>query len=495
MEHITKRILFFVSFLALVLCLSNAYAIELTIDGKPVPSPHPTDFEIPSFVYTIFYTPVPENYDPTAPTPTPIPTPTLISNEPAMTPEPIISTPVISEPTVDDSYEDAIIIIDDDTIQPSTTTFEPSKLPNWQDEQLGGSDILDVVSKLSLVKDATHRQNAYAKGVTYTKGELVQFVDKNFEYMLREAMEKPNDDIYQSDLDYISRIKIYADKLEINSNSLFTVPDNSKGLVSSLEDLTNFRYLKDIAVVNQNISDASPLSELRFLIMINLDGNKIKEMPQLADPRNLRVLSLRNNYLQDLNSLSQFLQLSCLRLDNNSIDDIYPLKVMYHLRTLTLSSNNLSNADAINAFKYLRVLDLSNNQLDDILYMEYVPYLKVLDISSNNIDNLSSLKGHSDMRALYVNNNNLTSLDQIVTLRGLKWLSAAGNDLNNIDIISKLKYIQRVCLSGNDNISDFSPVFNNETIKEIWLDDNQRSIITGTGNSKAEIITFNTLED
>ena len=93
---------------------------------------------------------------------------------------------------------------------------------------------------------------------------VITFPDPNLEAAIRDAIEKPTGDIYQSDLLSMTVLDVYN---------------------RSIIDLTGLEYcvnLGDLNLYNNQISDISPLSTLTNLTVLDLSYNQINDISSLS---------------------------------------------------------------------------------------------------------------------------------------------------------------------------------------------------------------------
>ena len=96
-------------------------------------------------------------------------------------------------------------------------------------------------------------------------GDVVNTPDPNLEAAIREAIEKPIGDIYESDL--LGLAKLYASGRDITD-------------LNGLEYCTN---LIQLSLRNNQISDISPLSGLASLTQLSLWDNQISDIEPLVN--------------------------------------------------------------------------------------------------------------------------------------------------------------------------------------------------------------------
>ncbi len=147
--------------------------------------------------------------------------------------------------------------------------------------------------------------------------EQVTFPDTNLEAAIREAINKPEDPIYISDLEALTMLG--AQQRGISD-------------LTGLEHSTNLTWLD---LTHNNISDVSPLVGLTKLSELGLGGNNISDISVLAGLSNLEFLTLTGNNISDISLLvansglsaggaEGFVDLSGNPLSTTSLNDYIP---------------------------------------------------------------------------------------------------------------------------------------------------------------------------
>lgn len=113
----------------------------------------------------------------------------------------------------------------------------------------------------------------------------VIFPDENLEEAIRDAIDKPDGDIFASDLS----------------------------------------DLADLSAGGRNITSLEGLQYCRNLATLWLHNNQISDIAPLASMINLTELLLGWNQISDISTLAGLTNLATLSLDGNQINDIYPL--------------------------------------------------------------------------------------------------------------------------------------------------------------------------
>ena len=139
--------------------------------------------------------------------------------------------------------------------------------------------------------------------------EIVTFPDTCLEAAIRGEIGKPYGDIYQSDLDGLTRLDV------IN-------PPWEECRIYDLTGLEHCNNLTRLCLEGHSISDLSPLAGLTNITQLHLNSCGITDISQLAGLTNLTFLSLIHNLISDICPLLNLTQLSELYLDRNPLSDL-----------------------------------------------------------------------------------------------------------------------------------------------------------------------------
>ncbi len=180
--------------------------------------------------------------------------------------------------------------------------------------------------------------------------DVIVFEDKNLEAAIRKEINKPEGDIFISDV----------------------------------------RYVKELILYNNQISDITPLSNFVNLEVLYLTKNLLSDISPLSNLTNLTTLSLSRNQISDIAPLSNLTSLNFLFLLDNQINDISPLANLTNLASLSLSENQIRDIDALGNLSKLLTLELAYNQIYNITSLANLEYLFFLDLTGNPIYNSST---------------------------------------------------------------------------------------------------------
>jgi len=142
--------------------------------------------------------------------------------------------------------------------------------------------------------------------------------------------------------------------------------------------------LTELDVGGKDISDISPLSELRQLKSLFLAENQITDLSPLAGHTQLLSLTLDGNeQLRDLAPLTKMENLRLLYLDRNHVVDLSPLAGLTKLKYLYLRDNQVDNLNPLGKLEHLVMLDIGGNKITDLIPLMNLSKLKYLSVDDS----------------------------------------------------------------------------------------------------------------
>ncbi|MBU2039666.1 MAG: leucine-rich repeat domain-containing protein [Gammaproteobacteria bacterium] len=113
----------------------------------------------------------------------------------------------------------------------------------------------------------------------------------------------------------IERLNIdYTDQLQLLNCS-------AEG-VQSLDGIEQFSHTIVINLMNNQISDLSPLASVVSMQSLDISNNSLTDLSPLSQHKALRILSASNNRLTDIDTLKKMGTLQRLYVQNNAINDL-----------------------------------------------------------------------------------------------------------------------------------------------------------------------------
>jgi len=292
---------------------------------------------------------------------------------------------------------------------------------------IGINDVIIIYGNpLSDVSILTYKPQLQSRGVKFhSNAELstpgiVNFMDDNFEIVIREHLNRSAGDILSSDLEVITNI-----------------------------------YAR-----NRNISNICGIEFCINLDTLNIGINQISDLIPLFYLRNMKSLKLDNNNIDDISSLKYFYYLTELSISNNYIEDLSDISNLTNLKYLSVSSNPINNFEPIENIDSLKTLEIMNLYQFDFDHIKNIKNLETIYLSNTNVINLNLIANINSLQNLIMKNCSLTNIDSLATLSKLGKLFLNDNTIFDISSLSELYELYELDLRNN-NISDILPLVNN----------------------------------
>lgn len=334
------------------------------------------------------------------------------------------------------------------------------------------------------------------------KEKPIEWEDKAFEKMIQKALNKEGEEIYPKQVENITTLYIIGDKVayidkkqdevDFNTNTYRTGNTQTsycqfklieeegnkknytqKGEITSLNDIKNFKELRELYITLNKIEDMSPLSNCSKLEYLNLNLNEIQNIQILNAFENLKYLSLVANKIEDISPLQSdiLINLERLMLYDNEIRDITPLENLVNkdkIVFLNFSYNKICDIPKFDEYKSLKDLRLDSNFIRNLDNLANLNWLLSLSLEDNKISDISTLKELTDLKYLYLDYNSISTIDSIKNL-DLNNLTLFQNRLKNFpdDFSNKLCSIDvrenfisdKNCLKNFKNLKSDFPIF------------------------------------
>lgn len=303
----------------------------------------------------------------------------------------------------------------------------------------------------------------YSDAILSNPGEI-NFVDNNFEEVIREQLNKPTGAILNTDLESITNINgrnrniqnIYEIEYCKNLDTL-DIGDNR---ILDLIPLFYLRKMDNLKLDNNNINDIEPIRYFDELTELNLSNNKIEDLSYISNFTKLTILFLNNNYLLSIDALSNLSKLTILFLNNTFIQDISPLNNLLNLKYLALSGNPIDNFEPLGNLDSLNTIELMDLEQFDFSYIKDISNLQTLYLTNTPVINLDIIANNTSLETLIMKNCGLSNIDSLANLNKLGKLFINNNNITDIIALTNLHELYELEL-GNNNISDILPLINN----------------------------------
>lgn len=291
-------------------------------------------------------------------------------------------------------------------------------------------------------------------------------IDKTLELLRR--MESADESVMAriDELEQRKRLEAEAGMLTVAGQRV--APDcasltlDGQGLSDGvLGEIAQLYALNSLSLMDNAITDISPLAELGGLDTLNLSGNHIGSVAPLAGLQNLRTLYLDGNPITDFSPLTRLSSLTTLSITGIEIDTRQRDELAAALPGCAIHSDTPRAATTditlggVTFKSTVTELKLEDLDIHDISALAECGALKWLDLSGNNIGDLTPLMNLPQLESVDISGNLVTDLRPLMGLTSLRSVNAAGNRIMDTAAVGAMSALSSLDLSDNP-ISDFS---------------------------------------
>lgn len=283
-------------------------------------------------------------------------------------------------------------------------------------------------SETSLTYDERIFSNASeADEVIITVNPRGQFLfeDVILELNVRAALEKPTEDITESDL-------LSLDTLLTNFHGGIEVLNGIEQCVNLICLYIGYNKITDLSPIsglskllkldlsyNRQLSDLSPIANLVHLQYLNLHSTKIFDISPLANLEQLTYLNLHSSPVTDISVLSNLKNLEELWMRELPDGDLSSLTDLTRLTFLWAPTCNITDLTPLKKLTKMQTLYFDNNQIEDLTPLADMTQLEKAILSYNNISDLTPLENWVSIASLQLYMNPITDILSLVNNPGL----------------------------------------------------------------------------
>lgn len=307
----------------------------------------------------------------------------------------------------------------------------------------------------------------------YADENVVEVLDYNLRRGLLEALNHKNGTVrpveYQEVMDAVFT-KEQLKELEVLGPEV-CASHNNQEYTLKISDLTGIEHcvnLVTLSLVNQRITNISPLSNLVKLTKLDLRNNELSGVP-----------------ITDISPITNLVELEELNLSQSKITDVLYLSNLHKMKKLNLMGTKIDNIDFIKNMPNLEYVDLSLNRIYDVTALKDAKNLTVIRISDNpdsdserKIEDISILANLKKLEELHIANHKISDISVLKNFPYLKFIDVQENDIENLEPLLMLNNLSTVWVRGNKEGLD-NNIANYKKAKELFAKLN-KEILTRT---------------
>ena len=140
-----------------------------------------------------------------------------------------------------------------------------------------------------------------------------------------------------------------------------TIPENSS--INSLEPLSEFVRLTELAFSNTSISSLEPLRPLTSLRALICSRSPIRNLDPLGNLRSLTYLDFQNTPVEELDPLENLIELETIKCSGTQVDDLRPLSALINLKRLECFNTDVKKLKPLKGLYQLEELHCYNTRV------------------------------------------------------------------------------------------------------------------------------------
>lgn len=172
--------------------------------------------------------------------------------------------------------------------------------------------------------------------------------------------------------------------------SISQVVGKGKG-ITNLEGLQHCAALMLIDLENNQISDLTPIKDLKLVQSLTLAGNKIESIAALENFTKLQYLDVARNAIKDIASVAKMENMRSLYLSQNQIESIAAVAGLKKVWTLYVAGNPITDFGPVSQLKWLSSFDAKGCNISDLSFLKPLTELSYVMLAENKISDLSVL--------------------------------------------------------------------------------------------------------
>ena len=273
--------------------------------------------------------------------------------------------------------------------------IEGLKLKYLFDSKSYSDPVYSYNIELVNLKDSEAEKPEY---VDIEDAKLLKVLNKNL-----DVNRKDDQRITKQEMESLKEVSIFLDKK--TNKPIFTEESkNTYSILGKAQDLSNTKDFK--FSVTRGMKSLKGIEYATNLEKLKVNENEISDLTPLKDLKNLKYLELQRNRIVDVSPLANLKNLEFLKLYNNIIENVEPLKDLTNLTGLDLHNNVKVKKEGEKRINYDGITDISS--------LKNLTNLTFFDVSANRIENVDIIFGMEKINDLVFSDNKIKDYSKLI---------------------------------------------------------------------------------
>lgn len=215
------------------------------------------------------------------------------------------------------------------------------------------------------------------------------------------------------------------------------------------------------------IRDLSALQLLPAVAGLVLINNDISDISPIANCTNLRRLCLQKNPIRDISALANCTKIEELELGETPIGDFAVLETLPNLRKLSISIDQIPAFRRLTRLQCIKKLEFGLGAFDSFEGFPEMPELRV--IQGAKVERLDGLQSFPKLENLVNVSGAFDTLEPLANSKALTHANILGSRVRSIEPLSALVSLRALWLNTDAPALDLSPLESLPALREVTV--------------------------
>jgi len=222
--------------------------------------------------------------------------------------------------------------------------------------------------------------------------------------------------------------------------------DLSRKSLFEVSDLSRFRNLEKLLLMENCLCDLSPISEL-----VSLKELRAGNDPFLPDDE--KAARKGKNHFDDYAFLRKLTNLTHVEFTDTDIENIAFVAMLPNVVEFWAYSNPIRDVSPLTHCPKLYKAYFYDCPITDISVCRQLPALCGIAVNSTGVSDLSPLKGHDDFTYLDAHDSRVTDISAVRAMTKMSYLTLAGTKVTDITPLLPMQKLQWLTLEVKNYLS------------------------------------------
>ena len=249
------------------------------------------------------------------------------------------------------------------------------------------------------------------------------------------------------------------------------------GDISDISDLALLKNAKRISFEANEISDISPIYNIKSLEWLCANCNPIKSIDGIEELQNLTDVSFAFTEISDITPLYQIPSLNSICIVKTYVNNLEGIENLPHLISLRIGGSNITDISPLNKidFSYVNemggfIFEAEGIHMKDYSPLQRIPKFNLVGVTVRSLDEILPYINNKEVACLDIMESDIRTIDSLSSIYGIQSLSILNSyqleSLSGIEVHEGLTDIRMV---NCPNIADYTPLLQLPNLKLLTM--------------------------